>query len=109
MADHVNSKKGGSATAGDGHAVQPVRAHARGSVVAYFNREPAHPSSGAAADSSRGDPAADSVVSEVIYPEDVDDWAARLEVTREQLQAAIRRVGARVDDVARYLANPDVV
>jgi hypothetical protein len=44
-----------------------------------------------------------------IYPENVDDWADRLDVTREQLRAAIRRVGSRVDDVTRYLGNPDVL
>ncbi|MDB5808610.1 MAG: hypothetical protein JWN94_732 [Betaproteobacteria bacterium] len=46
---------------------------------------------------------------EVIYPDDIDDWAERLEVTAEQLRAAMRRVGPRADDVERYLGNPDVV
>jgi hypothetical protein len=46
--------------------------------------------------------------SELIFPEDVDEWAERLDVTREQLRVAIRKVGLRVDDVARFLGNPDV-
>ena len=45
---------------------------------------------------------------EVIYPEDIDEWAERLDVTREQLRVAIRQVGSKVDDVARFLGNPDV-
>ena len=45
---------------------------------------------------------------DLIYPEDIDKWAERLDVTREQLRVAIRQVGSRVDDVARYLGNPDV-
>jgi hypothetical protein len=52
------------------------------------------------------DPGADA--SEVIYPEDIDEWAERLDVTREQLRVAIRQVGSKVDDVARFLGNPDV-
>ena len=32
----------------------------------------------------------------------------RLDVTREQLRVAIRHVGFKVDDVARFLGNPDV-
>ena len=51
-------------------------------------------------------PGADA--SEVIYPEDIDEWAERLDVTREQLRVAIRQVGSKVDDVARFLGNPDV-
>jgi len=51
-------------------------------------------------------PGADA--SEVIYPEDIDEWAERLDVTREQLRVAIRQVGTKVDDVARFLGNPDV-
>ena len=43
------------------------------------------------------------------YPADLDLWADRLDVTREQLRAAIRRVGSRVDDVTRYLGNPDIL
>jgi hypothetical protein len=46
--------------------------------------------------------------SELIYPEDLDVWAERLDVTREQLRVAIRQVGSRVDDVTRFLGNPDV-
>jgi hypothetical protein len=46
---------------------------------------------------------------DVIYPDDIDDWAERLEVTPEQLRAAIRRAGSRADDVARFLGNPDVI
>ena len=46
--------------------------------------------------------------SEIIYPEDIDKWAERIDVTREQLRVAIRQVGSRVDDVARFLGNPDV-
>lgn len=46
--------------------------------------------------------------SELIYPEDLDEWAERLDVTREQLRVAIRQVGSRVDDVTRFLGNPDV-
>ena len=45
---------------------------------------------------------------DLIYPEDIDKWAERLDVTREQLRVAIRQVGSRVDDVARFLGNPDV-
>ena len=52
------------------------------------------------------DPGTDS--SELIYPEDIDKWAERLDVTREQLRVAIRQVGSCVDDVARFLGNPDV-
>jgi hypothetical protein len=52
------------------------------------------------------DPGADA--NEVIYPEDIDEWAERLDVTREQLRVAIRQVGTKVDDVARFLGNPDV-
>ena len=52
------------------------------------------------------DPGTDS--SDLIYPEDIDEWAERLDVTREQLRVAIRHVGSRVDDVARFLGNPDV-
>ena len=52
------------------------------------------------------DPGADS--SDLIYPEDIDEWAERLDVTREQLRVAIRQVGSRFDDVARFLGNPDV-
>ena len=52
------------------------------------------------------DPSADA--NEVIYPEDIDEWAERLDVTREQLRVAIRQVGTKVDDVARFLGNPDV-
>ena len=52
------------------------------------------------------DPDADA--NEVIYPEDIDEWAERLDVTREQLRVAIRQVGTKVDDVARFLGNPDV-
>ena len=51
-------------------------------------------------------PGADA--SEVIYPEDIDEWAERLDVTREQLRVAIRQVGSKVDEVARFLGNPDV-
>jgi hypothetical protein len=51
-------------------------------------------------------PGADAT--EVIYPEDIDEWAERLDVTREQLRVAIRQVGSKVDDVARFLGNPDV-
>jgi hypothetical protein len=50
----------------------------------------------------------DADASEVIYPEDIDEWAERLDVTREQLRVAIRQVGSKVDDVARFLGNPDV-
>jgi hypothetical protein len=46
--------------------------------------------------------------SELIYPEDIDEWAERLDVTREQLRVAIRQVGSRVDDITRFLGNPDV-
>ena len=46
--------------------------------------------------------------SDHIYPEDIDEWAERLDVTREQLRGAVRRVGSRVDDVARFLGNPDI-
>ncbi len=52
------------------------------------------------------DPGMDS--SELIYPEDIDKWAEQLDVTREQLRVAIRQVGSCVDDVARFLGNPDV-
>ena len=51
-------------------------------------------------------PGADA--SEIIYPEDIDEWAERLDVTREQLRVAIRQVGSKVDDVTRFLGNPDV-
>jgi hypothetical protein len=56
--------------------------------------------------STQLDPGADA--NEVIYPEDIDEWAERLDVTREQLRVAIRQVGTKVDDVARFLGNPDV-
>lgn len=46
--------------------------------------------------------------SDHIYPEDIDEWAERLDVTREQLRVAVRRVGSRVDEVARFLGNPDI-
>jgi len=45
---------------------------------------------------------------DLIFPEDLDAWADRLDVTREQLRVAIRHVGSRVDDVTRFLGNPDV-
>ncbi len=32
---------------------------------------------------------------------DGDQWAARMDVTQDQSEAAIRRVGCRVDDIAR--------
>ena len=60
----------------------------------------------AAAVAAQLDPGADA--SEVIYPEDIDEWAERLDVTREQLRVTIRQVGSKVDDVARFFGNPDV-
>ena len=86
----------------------------RPSVVAYFNAEHARHTAGdedARLDVASGDASVDCVADagDCIYPDDIDDWAERFEVTPEQLRAAMRRVGARADDVARYLANPDVV
>ena len=83
-------------------------------VVAYFNSEHARHNAGgqdSRVDVASGDASADCVADagDCIYPDDIDDWAERFEVTPEQLRAAMRRVGARADDVARYLANPDVV
>ena len=53
------------------------------------------------------DPLSDDA-SDHIYPGDIDEWAERLDVTREQLRVAVRRVGNRIDDVVRFLGNPDI-
>lgn len=81
----------------------------RPAVVAYFNPGSTRPDEEAAASSAGDEPAMEAGAAEHIYPEDIDDWAERFEVTPEQLRAAIRRVGAQVDAVERYLGNPDVV
>ena len=81
----------------------------RPAVVAYFNPGGSRPEDEAAAAGSDDAPVTDAGGGEHIYPDDIDDWAERFEVTPEQLRAAIRRVGAQVDAVERYLGNPDVV
>jgi len=115
----IPQSSGGGAQGGDPESVRRERI----SVAAYYNAE----RSGFAGNTELDDwldaekaidgatpadaaaqlePSADA--SELIYPEDIDEWAERLDVTREQLRVAIRQVGSRVDDVTRFLGNPDV-
>jgi hypothetical protein len=118
VSNQVNAGKPAASVTDDAPCSEPRHAGAvreRPAVVAYFNAE--HSRNEAGGDESRldiasGDAMMDCVATaggDCIYPDDIDDWAERFEVTPEQLRAAMRRVGARADDVARYLGNPDVV
>jgi hypothetical protein len=55
------------------------------------------------------DPAVTAGAEESIEDEQIELWAQRLEVSEEQLNAAIKHVGRRVERVRRFLANPDVL
>ena len=46
---------------------------------------------------------------ERINADNIEQWAQRLDATEEQLRGAIAHVGSNVDDVIRYLGNPDVL